>query len=157
MIHAVTGEFRELKDLLKDGFITPDAGGSGIDITANPSGDPTITIPSGAPSVPSAPSDADLLAEAVAAGGGDWLRHLATLDPEEMKEMTNAYHAVERLQGGGGRSFGGTSPVTVSINVEGSVVSENDLLNTINRGLQQKIVSSGDQFTNIGASVDYSS
>ncbi|MBT25077.1 MAG: phage tail tape measure protein [Rhodobacteraceae bacterium] len=157
LIHAVTGEFRELKDLLKDGFITPDAGGSGIDITANPSGDPTITIPSGAPSVPSAPSDADLLAEAVAAGGGDWLRHLATLDPEEMKEMTNAYHAVERLQGGGGRSFGGTSPVTVSINVEGSVVSENDLLNTINRGLQQKIVSSGDQFTNIGASVDYSS
>lgn len=161
LIHAVTGEFRELKELLEDGFTTPSGSGS-ASISVDGSGTPTVTVPSGAPTVPTAPSDADLLAEAVAAGGGDWLTHLSTLSPSEMAEMTDAFDAIAAIQGGGGRSLGGVAQgsnaggINLTINVEGSVVSDDDLVANITSGIQKITRSSGDQFA-VGTSVDYSS
>jgi len=130
LIHATTGEFRDLIGLLK----TKGAGGSA---GAGAGAGAGAVIPTTAvASTASAVTDSGVVVN-------EWTTMLAGLTDAQRGLVGQLYEDVERERGRGmlaGHSWGGSG---VTVNVQGSVISEADLTNAINLALQDITRSGG--------------
>ena len=144
LVHATTGEFRDLINLLKNKGGAGGAGGGGNGATT-----------------PVTPSNVVASTTSAVASSGvvvnDWTKMLAGLSGEQLEDVGKLYADVERERARGmlaGHSWGGSG---VTVNVEGSVISEDDLTNAINLAMQ-KITNSGGtgpRYEGLGSYVDF--
>jgi TP901 family phage tail tape measure protein len=152
LVHATTGEFRDLINLLKNKAPTSGGGGGG--------GGGTPTTTTAAATVAST-------ASAVTASGvvvNEWTTMLAGLTENQRGLVGQLYadvaaHRSATAGPSGGMVGFGTGAVMpgVIVNVEGSVISEDDLTHAINLAMQ-KITNSGGtgpSYEGLGSLVDF--
>ena len=147
LIHATTGEFRELIELMKN-----KGGGGGGGGTPSGAIAPSVGVTASVAAAQNAGATAAWSAEAQ-----PFFDMLANLSPKQLELATDLYHDVERERGRAmlaGHSWGGSG---VTVNVQGSVISEADLTNAINLAMQDITNSggTGPSYAGLGSYVDF--
>ena len=144
LVHATTGEFRDLINLLKN-----KAGGGGDG--ASPATSMAATVASTVSGV------------TTPASGQSFFDLLNTFNPTQIEDATRLFRDVEAHKAGTsgmslrGQAMGMGANPNVIVNVEGSVISEADLTEAINLAMQ-KITNSGGtapSYDGLGSFVDF--
>ena len=143
LIHATTGEFRELIDVM-NGDKSKGGGGAGAGAGATPA---TVVA-----STTSAVASSGVVAN-------EWTTMLANLTDVQRADVGKLYADVEaqRARNFAGQTGRGWAGSGITVNVEGSVISEADLTNAINLAMQ-KITQSGGTaptYEGLGSYVDF--
>ena len=144
LIHATTGEFRELINVM-NGDTSSGAGGGG-------GGTGVVTPATVVASTTSAVASSGVVAN-------EWTTMLAGLTDVQRGLVGELYADVEaqRARNFAGQTGHGWAGSGVTVNVEGSVISEADLTNAINLAMQ-KITQSGGtapSYEGLGSYVDF--
>ena len=144
LVHATTGEFRDLINLLKT-----NGGASGASASATTSTAATVASTVSGVTTP--------------ASGQSFFDLLNTFNPTQIEDATRLFADVEAHRAGTsgmslrGQAMGMGANPNVIVNVEGSVISEADLTHAINLAMQ-KITQSGGtapSYAGLGSFVDF--